>query len=91
MASFVVFGAAMGMLQPAYQSLISKAVPPELRGIAFGFLSTSNGIVALPAPWLGAMLWRGVGPVAPFWVTAAAMLIIVPPVLAKFKLKQAAD
>lgn len=84
-ASFVVFGAAMGMLQPAYQSLISKAVPPELRGIAFGFLSTSNGIVALPAPWLGAMLWRGVAPVAPFWVTAAAMLIIVPPVLAKFK------
>lgn len=64
-ASFVVFGAAMGMLQPAYQSLISKAVPPELRGIAFGFLSTSNGIVALPAPWLGAMLWRGVAPVAP--------------------------
>ncbi len=89
-ASFVVFGAAMGMLQPAYQSLISKAVPPELRGIAFGFLSTSNGIVALPAPWLGAMLWRGVAPVAPFWVTAAAMLIIVPPVLVKFKVKKAA-
>lgn len=37
-ASFVVFGAAMGMLQPAYQSLISKAVPPELRGIAFAGL-----------------------------------------------------
>jgi MFS family permease len=89
-ASFVVFGAAMGMLQPAYQSLISKAVPPELRGIAFGFLSTSNGVVALPAPWLGAMLWRGVAPVAPFWVTAAAMLVIVPPVLAKFKLTKAA-
>lgn len=89
-ASFVVFGAAMGMLQPAYQSLISKAVPPELRGIAFGFLSTSNGVVALPAPWLGAMLWRGVAPVAPFWVTAAAMLVIVPPVLAKFKVAKAA-
>lgn len=89
-ASFVVFGAAIGMLQPAYQSLISKAVPPELRGIAFGFLSTSNGVVALPAPWLGAMLWRGVAPVAPFWVTAAAMLIIVPPVLAKFKVTKAA-
>jgi MFS family permease len=85
-ASFIVFGAAMGMLSPAYQSLISKAVPERLRGIAFGFLSTSNGIVALPAPWLGAMLWKGIAPVAPFWVTAMAMLLIVPPVLAKFRL-----
>ncbi len=85
-ASFLVFGAAIGMLSPAYQSLISKSVPENLRGIAFGFLSTSNGFVALPAPWLGAMLWKGVSPIAPFWVTAAAMLLIVPPVLARFKL-----
>ncbi len=84
--SFVLFGAAMGMLQPAYQSLISKAVPENLRGIAFGFLSTSNGLVALPAPWIGAMLWKGVAPVAPFWITACAMLLVVPPVLAKFRL-----
>jgi MFS family permease len=86
--SFVIFGAAVGMLQPAYQSLISKAVPENLRGIAFGFLSTSNGFVALPAPWLGSMLWKGVSPVAPFWITAAAMLLIVPPVLIKFKLSK---
>ncbi len=85
-AAFIVFGMAIGMLQPAYQSLISKAVPEKLRGIAFGFLSTSNGIVALPAPWLGAMLWKGIAPAAPFWVTTMAMLLIVPPVLAKFKL-----
>jgi len=88
-ASFITFGAAIGMLSPAYQSLISKAVPERLRGIAFGFLSTSNGIVALPAPWIGAMLWKGVAPVAPFWVTTAAMLLVVPPVLAKFKLPSA--
>ncbi|TFG82010.1 MAG: MFS transporter [Spirochaetales bacterium] len=87
-ASFIVFGAAVGMLSPAYQSLISKSVPESLRGIAFGFLSTSNGFVALPAPWIGAMLWKGVAPIAPFWITAAAMLLIVPPVLAKFKLEK---
>lgn len=84
--AFVIFGLGVGMLSPAYQSLISKAVPENLRGIAFGFLSTSNGFIALPAPWLGAMLWKGVAPVAPFWVTAAALLVIVPPVLAKFRL-----
>ncbi|MCX7023037.1 MAG: MFS transporter [Spirochaetes bacterium] len=84
--SFVVFGLAVGMLQPAYQSLISKAVPENLRGIAFGFLSTSNGFISLPAPWIGGMLWKGVAPVAPFWITAAAMLLVVPPVLLKFRL-----
>ena len=66
-----------------------EQVPERLRGIAFGFLSTSNGLVALPAPWIGAMLWKGVAPVAPFWVTTAAMLLVVPPVLAKFKLPSA--
>jgi MFS family permease len=85
-ASFVVFGAAVGMLSPAYTSLISKSVPENLRGIAFGFLSTSNGFVALPAPWLGSLLWKGVGPAAPFWVTTWALLLIVPPVLLKFRL-----
>jgi MFS family permease len=90
-ASFVVFGLAVGMLSPAYQSLISKAVPEDQRGIAFGFLSTSNGFVALPAPYLGSLLWKGVGPGAPFWVTAMAMLLIVPPVLLKFRLDAAKE
>lgn len=84
--SFALFGAAMGLLQPAYQSLISKAVPERLRGIAFGFLSTSNGFVALPAPWLGSILWRGVAPAAPFWVTALSMLLLAPIVLSKLRL-----
>ena len=67
-------------------SLISKAVPESQRGIAYGFLSTSNGLVSLPAPWLGSLLWKGVGPTAPFWVTTFALLLVVPPVLLKFKL-----
>jgi MFS family permease len=85
-AGFLLFGAGVGMLQPGYLSLISKAVPERLRGIAFGFLSTSNGVVALPAPWLGSLLWASVAPIAPFWITAAVMIAIVPAVLSKFKL-----
>ena len=84
-SSAMVLGAGMGLMSPAYQSLISKAVPERYRGIAFGFLSTSNGFVALPAPWLGALLWKRVAPTAPFYVTAAATLILVPLVMAKFR------
>ncbi len=81
----VVFGAGMGLMSPAYQSLISKAVPEKYRGITFGFLSTSNGFVALPAPWIGALLWKRIAPVTPFYVTALAALALVPLVMSKFR------
>ncbi len=84
--SFIAFGLAMGILAPAYQSLISKAVPAHLRGIAFGFLSTSNGLIALPAPLLGGLLWKSSGPRLPLLITAFALLLIVIPVWLKFRL-----
>jgi hypothetical protein len=42
------FGLGYGSLIPAYESLISKVVPEEKRGLAFGFFGTSLGS-ALPA------------------------------------------
>lgn len=86
--SFGIFGAAMGLLQPAYQSLICKAVPNHMRGIVFGVLSTNSGIISLPAPWIGAMLWKGISPAAPFWVTGIAMLFMAPLVFLKLKLRK---
>ncbi len=81
----LTLGAGIGLMSPAYQSLISKAVPEKYRGITYGFLSTSNGLVALPAPWLGALLWKRVAPAAPFLLTAAFTLALVPLVMAKFR------
>lgn len=83
--SYLGFGLAIGLLTPAYQSLISKTFPDNLRGMAFGLLSTSNGLVSLPAPFLGGLMWQQWGPQAPFLVTAFAMLLIIIPVLLKFK------
>jgi len=74
---------------PAYQSLISKAVPQKLRGMAFGLFSTSLGIVSLPSPWLGAQLWDRVSPQFPFTVTAIALLLSIIPIWLKFKLPKA--
>ncbi|MCK6582862.1 MAG: MFS transporter [Anaerolineales bacterium] len=79
-------GLGAGVSQPAYSSLISKAVPKEQRGLAFGFLSTSLGIVSLPAPWVGAQLWDNFGPAAPFTITAAVLMLSVIPIWLKLKL-----
>ncbi len=79
-------GIGVGLLQPAYQSLISKAVPEKLRGTAFGLFSTSLGLVSLPAPWIGAQLWQSVGPRFPFIITVVVVLLSIIPAWLKFKL-----
>jgi MFS family permease len=85
-AGWAVAGLGLGVMMPAYQSLISKAVPQHLRGMAFGLFSTSLGVVSLPAPWIGAQLWDRVGPQFPFAITAAALLVSIVPIWLKFKL-----
>jgi len=79
-------GVGLGLMMPAYQSLISKAVPQHLRGTAFGLFSTSLGVISLPAPWIGAQLWDRVSPQFPFTLTAIALLLSVIPIWIKFKL-----
>jgi MFS family permease len=81
-----LFGFGAGMMSPAYNSLISKAVPEKLRGTAFGLFGTSLGIVSLPAPWAGAQLWERFSPRLPFYVTGLAALVSVVPAWLKFKL-----
>ncbi|HKY56129.1 MAG TPA: MFS transporter, partial [Anaerolineales bacterium] len=79
-------GVGIGILTPAYQSLISKAVPAHMRGTAFGLFSTSLGVVSLPSPWIGAQLWDRVNPQFPFMLTAIVLLLSVIPIWIKFRL-----
>ncbi len=83
---WAVAGLGAGISGPAYQSLISKAVPEKQRGLAFGLFSTSLGIVSLPAPWIGSQLWDNFGPTFPFTITATVILLSVIPIWLKFKL-----
>ena len=85
-ASRVVIGAGWALIDPAYNSLISKAVPDKLRGLAFGFFSTSLGLISLPAPWIGARLWESISPIFPFYVPLVAMVAMLPIMWTKFKL-----
>ncbi len=86
LAGWALAGMGVGLLQPAYQSLISKAVPEKLRGTAFGLFSTSLGLVSLPAPWIGAQLWEHVSPRFPFLITVGVVFLSIIPVWLKFKL-----
>ena len=84
LVAMVVFGLGVGCLIPAYDSLISKVVPDDRRGLAYGLFGTSLGLLSLPFPWIGAQLWERIGPPAPFWVTVAASVISAPIAWLKF-------
>lgn len=84
-AGWVIAGIGVGLATPAYQSLISKAVPQRLRGVAYGLLSTSLGLVSLPAPMIGGYLWENISPQFPFMLTAGISLLSIIPVWLKFK------
>ena len=75
----------IGLAVPASKSLISKTVPEEQRGIAFGLTSTSRGIISLPSPYLGGLLWDRFSPGTPFLITAIGCLGLS--ILAFLKLK----
>jgi MFS family permease len=84
--SRVVIGAGWALIDPAYNSLISKVVPEKLRGTAFGLFSTSLGLISLPAPWIGAQLWETISPIFPFYLPLVAMVAMMPVMWVKFKL-----
>ena len=86
--TWVVFGIGVGLLSPAYSSLLSKVVPQKMLGTFNGLLRGSIGLISLPAPWLGAQLWERFSPRLPFIITAAFSLITVIPTWFKFKVPE---
>jgi hypothetical protein len=66
MRTFIVVAyAAFWVLVIGLGGFVSKILhAPDfaMRGIAFGFLSTTKGFVALAALWLGSILWTGAAP-----------------------------
>lgn len=84
--AWAIFGISVGLLSPAYQSLVSKVVPQENLGIFTGMFRSSLGLISLPAPFIGAQLWERFNPKVPFIITAILALISVIPTWFKFKI-----
>lgn len=83
--AFGIFGIASAMVSPAFSSLLSKAVPTGSLGMTYGIFLSALGIVAIPAPYLGGLLYSRVGPQAPFWVAALLLILSVPIALWKLQ------
>ncbi|MCD4685036.1 MAG: MFS transporter [Anaerolineae bacterium] len=75
---FTAIGIARALIEPAFSALISKSVPKESLGITWGVFMTALGVLAIPAPYLGGLIYNHVAPHATFIVAACAALIALP-------------
>jgi len=90
-ACWIVFGVGVGLLSPAYQSLISKVVPQNMLGTFTGLFRSSLGLISLPAPYIGALIWENLSPQVPFMITAGVALLSIIPIWLYFKVPEKPD
>ncbi len=88
---WAIFGLGVGLLSPAYSSLISKVVPHNKLGAFNGIFYGSIGLLSLPAPYLGTLMWEKINPKSPFVVAAAVSILTIIPIWYKFKVPKKDD
>lgn len=77
--SWILLGIGGGLMDPALNALVARGVPARMRGMTYGLLATSLGIISLPFPWIGSQIWNAFGPRTPFLATVIlGSLALVP-------------
>lgn len=89
--AFALAGLATSFIQPAIMTVISEAVPKESLGMTIGLFSTALGVLAVPAPAIGGLLYDNLSPAAPFLVSVLLILIATPLIYWKLRTPAAAD
>jgi MFS family permease len=85
-AIFLAYGLYFGLTEPAEKALVSRLVPADLRGTAFGWYHGVIGLGALPASLLFGLLWRSFGAAAAFSL-GAGLALTAAALLASLKLE----
>jgi len=66
----------IGFWMPSYMSYVTGSVPQEKRSTVMGKLDAYGRLGAIPAPWLGGLLYDNYGFNAPLYVQAVSLVII---------------
>lgn len=72
---FPLYGVFMGLTEGVSKSYISKLVPHEISGSAFGVYQTAMGIATLIASTIAGWLWSAFSPSAPFYFGCAMAIV----------------
>jgi hypothetical protein len=60
-------------------------------GTFTGLFRSSLGLISLPAPYIGALMWENLSPKVPFMITAGVALLSIIPTWLYFKVPDKQD
>lgn len=72
---FPLYGVFMGLTEGVSKMYVSKLVPHEISGSAFGLYQTTMGIATLIASSVAGWLWSAVSPSTPFFFGSAMAIL----------------
>ncbi len=72
---FVAMGVGYAFVLPAWNSMLLRLLPEDVRGAGLGILMTVEGMGGVIGPLVGGLLWQLRGPSAPFYVSGALLLL----------------
>lgn len=71
-----VLGGSYAMILPSWNALLAKALPEKQRGSLFGLFQSLEGLGIGTGPLIGGKLWEAFSPQIPFYVAAAALVVM---------------
>lgn len=68
-------GAGYAFVLPAWNSILVRLLPSEVRGAGLGFAMTIEGMGGVVGPLIGGLLWQWTSPSWPFYVSGGLLLV----------------
>jgi len=75
MLDFVGIGVAYAFILPAWNSILLRLLPDDVRGAGLGVAMTIEGMGGVIGPLVGGYLWQWANPSSPFYLSGGLLLI----------------
>jgi DHA1 family multidrug resistance protein-like MFS transporter len=71
-----IVGLCYAFILPAWNSVLDHAIDPDKKGALWGVFMTVEGLGSTVGPYLGGLMWDAVSPEAPFFLSAAVIILM---------------
>jgi MFS transporter, DHA1 family, multidrug resistance protein len=75
MLDFIGIGVAYAFVLPAWNSILLRLLPADVRGAGLGIAMTIEGMGGVIGPLVGGYLWQWANPSSPFYLSGGLLLI----------------
>ena len=73
--NFIGIGIGYAFVLPAWNGILLRLLPKDVRGAGLGILMTAEGLGGVIGPLVGGLLWQVMTPSAPFYLSGGLLLL----------------